>query len=56
MNESTQSKGGAWPLGIAAITLLEGPGDGKRFDQQASRLPVFLEDENSAVLSSAKRS
>jgi len=50
MNESTQSKGGAWPAGIAAITLFEEDLEtAKRFYQQVFRLPVFFEDENSAV-------
>jgi catechol 2,3-dioxygenase-like lactoylglutathione lyase family enzyme len=50
MNESTQSKGGAWPAAIAAITLFEEDLEtAKRFYQQVFRLPVFFEDENSAV-------
>ena len=50
MNESTQSKGGAWPAGIAAITLFEEDLEAaKRFYQRVFRLPVFFEDENSAV-------
>jgi catechol 2,3-dioxygenase-like lactoylglutathione lyase family enzyme len=50
MNESTQSQGGAWPAGIAAITLFEEDLEtAKRFYQQVFRLPVVFEDENSAV-------
>jgi catechol 2,3-dioxygenase-like lactoylglutathione lyase family enzyme len=50
MNESIQSKGGEWPAGIAAITLFEEDLEtAKRFYQQVFRLPVFFEDENSAV-------
>jgi len=50
MNESTQSKGGTWPPGIAAITLFEEDLEtAKRFYQEVFRLPVFFEDENSAV-------
>jgi len=50
MNESTHSKGGTWPTGIAAITLFEEDLEtAKRFYQEVFRLPVFFEDENSAV-------
>jgi len=50
MNESTQSKSGTWPPGIAAITLFEEDLEtAKRFYQEVFRLPVFFEDENSAV-------
>jgi len=50
MNESTQNEGRPWPSGIAAITLFhEDLGTAKRFYEQVFRLPVFFEDENSAV-------
>lgn len=49
MNESTQSKGGAWPAGIAAITLFEEDLEAAKRFYQVFRLPVFFEDENSAV-------
>ena len=50
MNESTQSNGGAWPGGIAAITLFQEDLEAaKRFYEQVFRLPVFFEDESSAV-------
>jgi catechol 2,3-dioxygenase-like lactoylglutathione lyase family enzyme len=41
---------GAWPGGIGAITLfVEDLGEAKRFYQDVFQLPVFHEDENSAV-------
>jgi catechol 2,3-dioxygenase-like lactoylglutathione lyase family enzyme len=50
MNESTQGKGAAWPAGIAAITLFEEDLEtAKHFYEQVFRLPVFFEDESSAV-------
>jgi catechol 2,3-dioxygenase-like lactoylglutathione lyase family enzyme len=50
MNESSHSQGEAWPAGIAAITLFEEDLESaKRFYEQVFRLPVFFEDENSAV-------
>jgi catechol 2,3-dioxygenase-like lactoylglutathione lyase family enzyme len=50
MNDSTESEGGAWPGGIAAITLFEDDLEAaKRFYQEVFRLPIHFEDENSAV-------
>ena len=50
MNESTQSKSGVWPAGIAAVTLFQEDLEAaKRFYQEVFRLPIFFEDENSAV-------
>jgi lactoylglutathione lyase len=47
MNESTQS---TWPGGIAAITLFqEDLPAAKRFYGEVFRLPVFFEDDVSAV-------
>ena len=49
MSEPTQSDG-AWPAGIAAITLFQDDlAAAKRFYQDVFRLPVFFEDEVSAV-------
>jgi lactoylglutathione lyase len=53
MNDPTQtdeSKGAAWPGGIAAITLfVEDLDAAKRFYADVFQLPVFFEDDNSAV-------
>lgn len=50
MSESTGSKATNWPGGIAAITLFqEDLAAAKRFYQEIFELPVFFEDENSAV-------
>ena len=53
MNESTEGQttaGGAWPGGIAAITLfVEDLEEAKRFYGDVFGLPVTFEDENSAV-------
>ena len=53
MNESTQSDDGsqaAWPGGIVAVTLfVEDLAAAKRFYSEVFELPVFFEDENSAV-------
>jgi catechol 2,3-dioxygenase-like lactoylglutathione lyase family enzyme len=47
MDEKTQ---GAWPGGIAAITLfVEDLPEAKRFYSDVFRLPVHYEDDNSAV-------
>jgi catechol 2,3-dioxygenase-like lactoylglutathione lyase family enzyme len=49
MNESSESKDAAWPT-IAAITLFEEDLEtAKQFYERVFRLPVFFEDENSAV-------
>ena len=49
MNESTQSNG-AWPGGIGAITLFQEDLEAaKRFYEEVFRLPVFFEDDVSAV-------
>ena len=49
-NDATESEGGAWPGGIAAITLFEDDLEAaKRFYQEVFRLPIHFEDENSAV-------
>jgi len=50
VDEQTQGEGSGWPGGIAAITLfVEDLGAARRFYQDVFRLPVFYEDENSAV-------
>ena len=53
MNESTQSDDdsqAAWPRGIVAVTLfVEDLAAAKRFYSEVFELPVFFEDENSAV-------
>jgi catechol 2,3-dioxygenase-like lactoylglutathione lyase family enzyme len=53
MSESTQRDEdiqAAWPGGIAAITLfVEDLGAAKRFYGDVFQLPVFFEDDNSAV-------
>ena len=53
MNESTQrdeSSVAAWPGAIAAITLfVEDLAEAKRFYSEVFQLPVFFEDDNSAV-------
>jgi catechol 2,3-dioxygenase-like lactoylglutathione lyase family enzyme len=50
VDESAEGKDGAWPGGIAAITLfVEDLGDAKRFYLEVFGLPVVFEDENSAV-------
>jgi catechol 2,3-dioxygenase-like lactoylglutathione lyase family enzyme len=53
MNEAPESQttpGGAWPGGIAAITLfVEDLEEAKRFYRDVFGLPVTFEDENSAV-------
>ena len=53
MNESPEGQttaGGAWPGGIAAITLfVEDLEEAKRFYGDVFGLPVTFEDENSAV-------
>ena len=50
MTESTHSENGAWPAGIAAITLFqEDLETAKRFYQQVFGLPIVFEDESSAV-------
>ena len=41
---------GAWPAGIAAITLfVDDLAEEKRFYQDVFRLPIVFEDDNSAV-------
>ncbi len=50
MDESAAGKDGAWPGGIAAITLfVEDLGETRRFYGEVFGLPVVFEDENSAV-------
>ena len=50
MDQSAQSNGGAWPAGIAAITIFqEDLESAKRFYEQVFRLPVLFEDDDSAV-------
>ena len=53
MSESTQAKertATAWPGGLAAITLfVEDLAEAKRFYGDVFGLPVFFEDDNSAV-------
>ena len=53
LNESTQSDDdsqAAWPGGIVAVTLfVEDLAAAKRFYSEVFELPVFFEDENSAV-------
>lgn len=52
MDESTErnDEGGAWPGGIAAITLfVDDLDEAKGFYRQVFELPVVFEDENSAV-------
>lgn len=53
MNESTQrdeSSLAAWPGAIAAVTLfVEDLAEAKRFYSEVFQLPVFFEDDNSAV-------
>ena len=46
----TDSDGGAWPKGIAAITLfVEDLASAKRFYEEVFGLPVFFEDPESEV-------
>lgn len=53
MSESTQrdeNAKGAWPGGIAAITLfVEDLAAAKRFYTDVFQLPLFFEDDNSTV-------
>jgi catechol 2,3-dioxygenase-like lactoylglutathione lyase family enzyme len=52
MDEPTErnDEGGAWPGGIAAITLfVDDLDEAKGFYRQVFELPVVFEDENSAV-------
>jgi catechol 2,3-dioxygenase-like lactoylglutathione lyase family enzyme len=50
--EGKTTEGGAWPGGIAAITLfVEDLAEAKRFYGEVFGLPVVFEDENSAVFS-----
>jgi catechol 2,3-dioxygenase-like lactoylglutathione lyase family enzyme len=50
MNESTANEGANWPGGIAAITLFqEDLATAKRFYEEVFGLPVYFEDDNSAV-------
>jgi predicted enzyme related to lactoylglutathione lyase len=53
MSETAQTDertGTSWPGGIAAITLfVENLAEAKRFYGEVFRLPVFFEDDNSAV-------
>ena len=50
MSESTERDEAAWPGGIAAITLfVEDLAAAKRFYSEVFQLPVFFEDDSSAV-------